>query len=341
MRTPRIPLAALAAACAFAAAPAVAQTTLTISSWLPHNHTVTRSIMEWAAEVEKASGGRIKHTLLAKAVTSPPGTFDAIRDGLADVSWTVDGYTPGRFLLTRVAEFPFLGDTSEINSIAYQRIHERHMAKADEHKGVKVLAVFAHGPGGIFTTKKAIRAVADFKGLKIRIGGGIVTDLAKELDINVLLRPASETYEILSNGIADGAFSSAEAMSAFKLEKLIKYHTYLPGGLYNTSFAIFMNPAAYAKLSAQDKAVIDAQSGEKLARVAGRNWNDADASGLAALKANNAEFIAADKAMIDAVRAKVQGMETAWYTAAKAKGVDGARALADLREEIRKVAATK
>lgn len=341
MRNLRTFIAVLGVVGAMASLPVAAQTTLTFSSWLPPGHAVTKSITEWLADVEKASNGRIKSNLLAKAVTSPPGTFDAIRDGLADISWTVDGYTPGRFLLTRVVEFPFLGETAEINTVAYQRIHLRHLAKADEHKGVKVLAVFAHGPGSILSTRKAVRTVADLNGMKIRIGGGMITDLSKELGITIVLRPASEMYEILSSGIADGAMSSYEAITAFKLEKVLRYMTRVPGGLYSTSFAIFMNPAAYNKLSAQDKAVIDAQSGEKLARIVGRNWNQSDANGIAAFKANGGEVIDGDKAFVDAVQAKVQGLENAWYAEAKAKGVDGARALADLREEIKKVASGK
>ena len=340
MRTLRILIAALAAAGIAAAAPAAAQTTMTLSSWLPPGHAVSKALIDWAKDVETASNGRVKFNLLAKAVTSPPGTFDAIRDGLADVSWTVDGYTPGRFLLTRVAEFPFLGENAEINSIAYQRIHERYLAKADEHKGVKVLAVFAHGPGSILTTRKAIRTIADLKGMKLRIGGGIITDLAKELDITIVLRPATEMYEMLSSGIADGALSSTEAVTAFKLEKVVKNYIRVPGGIYSTSFAIFMNPAAYNKLSAQDRAVIDANSGEKLSQAVGRYWTQSDANGIAAMKANGAEFIVGDQAFVDGIQSKLKKLEDAWYAEAKAKGVDGAQALRELRAEVKKVSAT-
>ena len=123
-------------------------------------------------------------------MSAPPGTFDAVRNGLADLSFTVQGYTPGRFVTTQIAEFPFLGDSSEATSVAFQRVYEKSPAMQEEHKGVKVLAVFTHGPGMILNTKRPITSVADLSGLKFRIGGGMVNDISKALGMNVTLKPA-------------------------------------------------------------------------------------------------------------------------------------------------------
>jgi TRAP-type C4-dicarboxylate transport system substrate-binding protein len=157
----RIPIRALviAAAC-IAATPAGAQTVLTASSFLPNQHFQTISaIVQLGADIEKATEGRVKVNLLPKAVVAPPGTFDAVRDGLVDIAWTVHGLTSARFVLTNIAELPGNGDSAEATSVAYQRIHERYLAKAGEHKGVKVLAVFTHGPGAIQTTKKQVNTI--------------------------------------------------------------------------------------------------------------------------------------------------------------------------------------
>src|SRR6267142_1345940 len=70
-----------------AAPPALAQTTtLTMSSWVSPQHHLTSVVLQgWANEVEKATGGRVKLTMLPKHPSAPPGTFDAVRDGIADV----------------------------------------------------------------------------------------------------------------------------------------------------------------------------------------------------------------------------------------------------------------
>ena len=108
--------AALASTLLMGAA-AQAQTVFTVSSWLPPSHTLSTSQKTWCDMLEKESTGRMKCNILPKGVVAAPGTFDAVRDGLADISYTVDGYTPGRFINTQVAEFPFLGNNAVATSI--------------------------------------------------------------------------------------------------------------------------------------------------------------------------------------------------------------------------------
>lgn len=332
----------LAASGAFAVFPAQAQTVLTLSNWLPPTHPLQKGMVgPWCEDITKATAGRIRCNLLPKAVASPPGTFDAIRDGLADVSYTVHGYTPGRFFLTKVVEMPFLGDRAEHVSVAYQRIHQRYMENAGEHKGVKVMTVFSHGPGEIYNTKKRIASVADLAGMKVRVGGGVVNDVARALGTTSLLRPATESYEIVANGVADGLFFPAESIASFKLEKLIKHATLVPGGFYNTSFALFINEAVWNKLSRQDQEALLSVSGERAARNFGKAWDAADAVGRAAMKANNINTFTASPQFVAEIRKKIQPIEDEWVKEAKARGWDGGRFLAELRAEVRKAAAAK
>ena len=86
------------------------------------------------------------------------------------------------------------------------------LAKLDEHKGVRVLGVFTHGPGQIFNTKRAVNSLKDLEGMKIRVGGGLVNDVAKALGTVPMLKPAPESYELLSQGVADGVFFPKEAI---------------------------------------------------------------------------------------------------------------------------------
>jgi TRAP-type C4-dicarboxylate transport system substrate-binding protein len=209
------------------AAPAMAQTVLTLSSWVPPAHTLTLSQIEWCGMLEQKAVGKIKCNVLPRAVSAPPGTFDAVRNGLADLSFTVHGYTPGRFVSTQMVEFPFMGNSAEVTSVAFQRIYARHPAFADEHKGVKVLAVFTHGPGIVFNTKKPIAKVEDMNGMKWRVGGGMVNDITKALGMNATLKPSTESYELLSTGVMDGTLFPAESVEGFKIDKKITGNEYI------------------------------------------------------------------------------------------------------------------
>ena len=328
-------LAAGLFACAFFASPASAQVTLNVNAWVPPAHLLVNDItMPFCADVEKATQGRVKCNLLPKAVVAPPQTFDAVKDGLADLSFVVHGYTPGRFVLTDVAEFPFLGNTSEVVSVAYQRVYEKMLAKVDENKGVHVLAVFTHGPGQIYNTKRPVNSLKDLDGLKIRVGGGMVNEIAKLLGTVPMLKPAPESYELLSQGVADGLFFPKELVLSFKLVPLIKYTTYVPGGLYNVSFALIMNPAKWAQISKEDQAAINKLSGEALARRAGKAWDAVDARGEKALRDANVPIVTADAKFIAEIKDKTSGLEKAWFEKAKAKGIDGPAVLKALKDEI-------
>ena len=86
---------------------AAAQTVLTMSSWVGPNHLLTKDVLVvWAGSVEKATHGRVKFQMLPKHPSAAPGTFDAVRDGLVDVSFVTASYTPARHPLPLLAELP-------------------------------------------------------------------------------------------------------------------------------------------------------------------------------------------------------------------------------------------
>jgi TRAP-type C4-dicarboxylate transport system substrate-binding protein len=272
-------------------------------------------------------------------VSAPPGTLDAVKNGLADVSFTVQGYTPGRFVLTKMAEFPFLGDSSETISVAFQRVASKYPQFGEEHQGVKPLAYFTHGPGMVFNTKKPVVKIEDLQGLKWRVGGGVVNDIAKLVGMNVTLKPATDNYELLSSGVMDGTLLPSESIEAFKIDKIIKHATTFPGGLYNTAFVFMMNPAKYDKLSAADKKAVDAASGEVAARIFGRHWDKADLRGYALMQANNVQIAKADPKFVSDLKAKTSPLEAQWVKDAEAKGLKNAdKVLAEFRGEIAKAA---
>ena len=109
-------LTVLAALVASVAAPAQAQTTLALSSWVPPSHTLSEVQNEWGSLPEQKAADKVKCNVLPRAVSVPPGRFDAVRNGLADVSFTVHGFTPGRFATTQMVDnisFAFMMDQAK------------------------------------------------------------------------------------------------------------------------------------------------------------------------------------------------------------------------------------
>jgi TRAP-type transport system periplasmic protein len=332
-----------AAALAVLSQPVAAQTTtLTMSSWVSPSHLLTKDVLGvWGQQVEKATNGRVKLQMLPKHPSAAPGTFDAVRDDLVDVSYVTASYTPARHILPLLAELPGGGTTSVINSVAYSRIHWKYLQQANEYKGVKLLGVFTHGPGQMFNTKRAINKVEDLAGMKIRTGGGIAEEMARALGASAFVKPAPESYELLSSGVADGTFFPLESIISFKLGSVIKYATLFPGGFYSSSFGFFMNEDKWNKLSKQDQDAITSVSGEPLALLAGKAWDATDAAALEEMKKVGIQISTPSPEFAKDVQARAKGINDKWIKDATAKGIDGAKVFAEFHEELKRVAASK
>ena len=339
VRQRKLPLIACAGVALGAlAAPALAQTTLTYSSWVPPTHHLTIWQANWTKEVEKATGGRVKFNSLPKHPAAAPGTFDAVRDGLVDLSYVTASYTPSRHILPLMPELPGAGETAEINSVAYSRIHWKHFHKVGEYKGVKLLAVWTHGPGQMFT-KKPVNGIGDVQGLKIRTGGGIAEAVANALGASAFVKPAPESYELLKSGVADGVFFPFESIVSFKLDTVIEQATVFRGGMYSSAFGFFMNEDKWNKLSKQDQAAIEKLSFEYAARSNGKSWDAADQVGLNALKKANVKIVDASPQMQAEVQKRSAPIIDDWVKKASAKLPTAKQALEEFRAELKKVAA--
>ena len=313
---------------------------LTYSAWIPATHVLVANFMvPWAHEVEKATEGRVKINFLPKPVTNPVGHYDAVRNGVVDLAFISHSYYPGRFELMKFAVLPFSGNSAESTSVAAWRIYDKYLRAANEHPGVKLLGVYAHGPGGVYTTDRKVEKIEDFDGLKVRIGGGIQADIAKALKVNAVVKPAPESYELMSTGVVDGVFFPPESVASFRLESVVKNATVFPGGLYADVHGIIMNEQAFARLSEADRATLLKLSGEHIARMGGKAWGDADTAAMNSLKAKNVAIRPASDKLVADIKLRTAPFEKAWLDAAKAKGIDGPKVLQEFRAELKKLEA--
>lgn len=330
--------AAVAAFCLSAlASQAQADTVLRVSNWLPPGHPLVVDIIQpWGEKVAEVTDGRVTVEVMKAPIGKPPAQYDLIANGAADVAYGVHGYTPNRFGLTSLVELPFQANTAEALSVAYWRVYEKYLKAADEHSGVKLVTLFTHGPGMIFTTKDAVTSADQLEGAKYRVGGGLANMVATRLGIVPVSAPSPQVYEILSNGVADGILFPAESVPFFKIDTVVKNGTAVDGGLYATSFFIIMNEKTWDSLSAEDQAAIDKVSGEALARIAGQAWDNADTAGTKKMEAEGVTIVEADEAFMKTLHEKLAGIDSVFLDAAKAKDVDGAAALKMLKEEVAK-----
>src|SRR5262245_33929974 len=298
-----------AAALALAASSAGAQQKyeMKLAYFVGDQHAMSQWLIKWSEQLEKGSGGRLVVKRFPSAQMGPtPQHYDFARTGQADVSWFLHGGTPGRFPLTEVINLPFMAGSAEIGTKVLNDSALRAKYLDAEHKGVKVLMLFTHQPGGPHTTKKPIRSLDDFKGLRLRFASPTVRDLVAALGATPVGVPPTEISEQLSKGTIDGAFIDyGGAGIAFKLGGTVKYSTELYA--YVTSFGLAMNEDFWSKLPPDlKKLVIDTTTGKE--KEIGEAWDSLDVPGKKALMDGGGEAIrlsATEMARVRAIGAEV------------------------------------
>lgn len=308
-----------------------------LSSWLPPTHPIVTGVVQpWADQVAEVTEGRVTVRILPRPLGPPPAHFDMAADGIADITYGLHSFTTDdRFLRSRIGQFSFLGDDAVSTSVAYWNVYGGDLDAAAEHEGTHLLGLWVHGPGMFHNNQHKIEAPGDFAGLKIRVPGGYIAELAEELGVTTQFMGPGDVFEKLSTGVIDGVTFPAEALKAFNLSQHIKYSMTVPGGLYNTSWFMVMNEGRWADLSDEDRAAIQAISGAVLAETAGTVWNAADAGGLEDGAANGVEFHEASDVVLARVQEIASAREAEWAEAVAAQGLDGAAALAALREQAK------
>ncbi|HPQ95541.1 MAG: TRAP transporter substrate-binding protein [Thiothrix sp.] len=322
---------------AFITLPAFAAdvTTLRAATWLPPSNPQNTTVWPtWAKWVEEATEGRVK--VVVEDYTGHPKTlFSAVEDGILDVASTVNTYLPGRFKLPSVAEIPGEISSAEGGSVALWKTYQEYFVEADEYDGLKVLSMFVHGPGQMHT-KFPVNTLADMKGKKMRIGGGLVNELAARLEVTPVNAPATKSYEMLQQGVVDGTFLPAQEQKALRLTEVTTDLTLFPKGLYTTAFTIFMNPDFFEGLSPEDQEAIMSVSGEKLARLAGSAWGAADAEGIATAKEAGIHVVelSPDDPRVVEMHKLAEGIDQQWIKDVADRKVDAAAALAAFRKYV-------
>ncbi|RAA00908.1 TRAP transporter substrate-binding protein [Stutzerimonas stutzeri] len=278
----KLPKALLALACvsclSLSAYAQEAVVTLKVHHFLPaHSLTQANLLKPWADEITEASDGRIQFQFYPSMQLggTPPQLVDQVRDGVADIVWTLPGYNSGRFPLISVFEQPFMSRSAAATSQAMWEFVATHGEK--EFTGMHLLATHTTDGALIHTGKKPINRMADFRGKKIRAANRTSTKLISLLGGTPVAMPVPQIPEALSKGVVDGAIVPWDVVPALKLHELVGHHTEMAEGkpaLMYTVMILAMNPATYEGLPEDLRKIIDERSGAVLSRRAGQLFDE-------------------------------------------------------------------
>ncbi|WP_294611698.1 TRAP transporter substrate-binding protein [uncultured Roseovarius sp.] len=301
--------------------------TLTMHHFLPPVANAHKVMMQpWADRVEAQSEGRIAVEIFpSMSMGGKPGElYGQVRDGTADIVWTLLGYTPGVFPRSEVFELPLVHAGSATDTTI--ALNASLDMLAEDFSDIHVLFLHSHDGNLIHSASKPVRAFDDVAGMKLRTPGRTGAWVIEGMNAEPVGLPVPALPEAMSKGVVDGALTTYEIVPALKLQELDKYTTELPdGGRFGTAvFMLAMNKDAYEALPDDLKSVIDANSGSNIAAEIGSMWEGFEQSGIDALAASNVERIVLSDDEAAKFNAVNETVVQRWIDEVSAKGIDGA-----------------
>jgi TRAP-type mannitol/chloroaromatic compound transport system substrate-binding protein len=213
--------------------------------------------------VRAMSGGKFEISVHAGGELMPAfGVVDGVQNGTVEISHTVPYYFYGKnqaFALGSAIPFGFNARQMD----AWMMHGNGRKLMNEFYAGYNMLSL----PGGNTGCqmggwyRKEIKTAGDFKGLKMRLGGGLIGDVMVKMGAVPQSIPGGEIYQSLEKGTID----AAEWVGPYDDQKLgfnkVAPFYYYPGwweGGPEVDF--YINRKAFDGLSAENKAIVEAAS---------------------------------------------------------------------------------
>lgn len=312
-----------------AAGPALAQAqiSLKLHHFLgPKSPAHTIMLEPWAKKIGEASGGKVKIEVFPSMALGgkPPDLIKQVRDGVVDMVWTVNGYTPALFPRSEVFELPFVHvDNLAATNLAMKEMFAKYLAP--EYAGTKVLWLHVHAGQALHMVDSPVRKPEDLVGKKMRIPSRTGAWILEALGAIPVGMPVPDLPQALSKKVVDGAFVPWEIIPPLKLHELTKYQIEGKGrGRFGTTtFQVSMNEAKWNSLPPDIQKVFIDNTGDAWWRQVGKIWTDSEDVGIALVKKAGHTHIELTEAEMKPFRAKLEPVVQRWIDEVSTKGING------------------
>lgn len=314
-------------------------TVLTMHTFLsPKAPPYAKLLEPWAKQVEELSKGKIKIEMFPSMSMGgkPNELYKQARDGVADIVYTVAGYTPGVFPRTEVLELPTVHTNSSLKTAMAAK--ENFDLLKDDFSDVQPLVIASAGPYQLSTVSKKIESIDDVKGLKLRSPSRTGAWYISELGAEPVGMPLPAAPQALSKGAVDGAALPMEIFPAFKFQQLTKYTTEIKGGggFGGSVLLLLMNKEKYESLPQELKDVLAQTTGnEQIAKFA-KLADDFVGIGKGLQEKSGGEIVTLSEEETAKFDAAGEKTVQRWVSEMKEKGIDGQKIVDSVKKSIAK-----
>ncbi len=275
--------AAAAAATTLPMSGAFAAEELKLASFVPPTHSIwVNPITPWAKEIDTKSGGKMTVRLFPSMQLGgkAPELYRQMVTGIADIVFTLPGYTSGDFPMLSMTELPGTADSAEDGT---RKLWANMKFFDKELEAAKVLMLWNSDTAGIMSREKPVRTLEDMKGMRIRTPSAAQSAQLEALGAIPVSMPVTQIYNSLERGVIDATMIPLSAMLDFKLLEVVKHLT-TNAPLGRSPFIVAMNRKRYEGLPADMKKLIDDTTGLEMSLGGARSYDKKNQEAIAQAK---------------------------------------------------------
>ena len=278
----------MAAILSLAAGSVAAQTKWDLPAAYPATNFHSVNLQEFATDVDKATGGKLKITVHANgSLFKAPEIKRAVQGGQAQAGEILLANFQNEWQLFGADGLPFLADSYEESAKLY-KVQKPFLEKKLAEQGMALLYAVPWPPQGIYV-KKPISSAADLKGVKWRAYSPATARIAELVGAQPVTVQAAELSQAMATGVVESYMSSGSTGFDTKTYEHIKYwydtQAWLPKN------AVIVNKAAFDALDAPTKqAVMKAAADAEVRGIAGSKKTNTDS--IDKLKVNGMNIVA-------------------------------------------------
>ena len=286
-------------------------------------------LLPWTRKIETESGGRLHVDIFPSMQLggAPATLFDQARDGSADIVWTSPTLTPGRFAKIETFELPFLPSRRAlVSSRALTDFAAANLQ--DEFRDFYTICFSCSDSAAIHATRP-MRTTEDMKDFKLHVQTRLAAEAMLALGARPVMMPSAQLPAAITEHVVDGCLDPWHLVPPLRLNDLLRTHTEFSDHSPSArTYVLAMNKASYERLPRELKSVIDSNSGQVAAAMAGAMW-DQQAAAVANMVVERGDLIVT--LLPEAVarwRKATEPVIDAWRKEMKEQKIDGGKLIA-------------
>jgi TRAP-type C4-dicarboxylate transport system substrate-binding protein len=306
--------AAMPAAALIGSERARAEQHLKWAVFTPDSEVTFRTVMKPFAEtVQRETDNAVVFDLFPNgALGRNPGQQpQMLLDGVADLAWVVQSYSPGRFPDTEVLELPGMFKDIRESSLVATGLAKNTVLK--DYGDYYIVGLWGTAPYSIHTNFP-VNSIADLKGKTIRASSKNESAALRAFGAVPIGMPVTEIPEAISRGTISGTTSHLSPFFDFGLDRVTNNHFFI--GLGVVPLAVLMNKKKFDALPETSRAVIERNAGYPLTK----KWIDSissyNAANLEKLKSNpKNKIVFPDQGQLDEAQKLLAPVREDWVAA--------------------------